>query len=591
MIILTKIIATISVKLQLMKFSTFFNHLWVYIKPHLGKFIITTLMMVLSAGIQIAQPELLGKITDEVFILNVDARDNSLAIFYSLVLLGLFIAYSVVNFITTANNSYVSTYIIMQLRNKLFDKVMLLPKKYFDDKTTGKILSKITYDVEQIANSTSEVWITLIRDSVTIIGLLVYIFYINWQLSLAIFLIIPVIAFTLKIAAKRMRALSHKLQYSMGHLTHILDENISNHTLVKIYHAQKQEKQKVHEQTKNLRQKTFKISITDSINNSVIYILIGMGLSSSIYVASGPLAMTAGQFIAFFTAFGMLLSPSKNLANLNKPLQRAIAASESIFGLLAEDEEKNIGQTEIKKAVGHIEFKNVSFYYQKNKPILNNINLKIEAGKTVAFVGETGSGKTTLTQLICRFYDPQQGSITLDGQNINSFKLNSLREQIAFVDQKTALFNDSVAGNISFGNNKMSQKTIEKSAEIANASSFINKLDAQFNTIIGEDGLKLSGGQRQRLSIARAVAKNASILILDEATSALDSATEKKVQKAIDIMQKNATTLIIAHRLSTIEKADTIVVLKQGEIIEHGSHKELLAKKGEYYQLYATQFE
>jgi subfamily B ATP-binding cassette protein MsbA len=575
-----------------MKFSVFFNHLWVYIKPHFGKFVITTLMMVVSAGIQIAQPELLGKITDEVFILDVNGRDNSLAIFYSLVLLGLFISYSIVNFITTANNSYVSTFIIMQLRNRLFDKIMLLPKKYFDNKTTGKVLSKITYDVEQIASSTSEVWITLIRDSVTVIGLLVYIFYINWQLSLAIFFIIPVIAFSLKIAAKRMRNLSRNLQNSMGHLTHILDENISNHTLVKIYHAQKQEEEKVHEQTKSLRQKNFKIAITDSINNSIIYILIGMGLSSSIYVASGPLAMTAGQFIAFFTAFGMLLSPSKNLANLNKPLQRAIAASESIFGLLAEDEEINTGQTKIKKVVGHIEFKNVSFYYQKNKPILTNINLKIEAGKTIAFVGETGSGKTTLTQLICRFYDPQQGSITLDGQDIKLFNLNSLREQIAFVDQKTALFNDTVTGNISFGNhNKMSQQTIEKSAEIANAYNFINKLDEQFDTIVGEDGLKLSGGQRQRLSIARAVAKNAPILILDEATSALDSATEKKVQKAIDIMQKNATTLIIAHRLSTIEKANTIVVLKQGEIVEQGSHQELLAKKGEYYQLYATQFE
>ncbi|SFV66594.1 Lipid A export ATP-binding/permease protein MsbA [hydrothermal vent metagenome] len=574
-----------------MKFSVFINRFWQYLKPHSTKFVITSLMMILSSLIQIAQPELLGRITDEVFLLDTTQREESLAIFYTFVLLGLFFLYSLSSFISTASNAFVSGHVVMRLRNEMFVKLQKLPKKYFDDRTTGKILSKLTFDVNQISTTASDLWIILIRDTISVIGLLIYLLYVNWQLSIAILFILPIIAFVLKIAGKRLKKLSAYTQNTMGSLTHTLDENISNQSLIKIYHAQEQETKKIKDLTNQLRQQSFKSSITDNLNSSMVYILIGLGLSSSIYVASIPLAMTAGEFISFFTAFGMLISPSKNLANLNKPLQSAMAAANSIFSLLDTQEEQNQSTTKMQDIKGDIEFKNISFAYQDSKPVLHNLNLTIKAGESVALVGETGSGKTTLSQLLCRFYKPQQGEITIDNQNIEHFDINSLRENIAFVDQKTALFNDTIFGNIAFGQiDNIDFETVKQASKIANAQDFINKLENKFNTQIGEDGAKLSGGQRQRLSIARAVTKNAPILILDEATSSLDSATERKVQEAINNIQKNRTTIIIAHRLSTVERCDKIIVLKQGVIIEQGSHSELLAQNGEYKKLYQSQF-
>ena len=301
--------------------------------------------------------------------------------------------------------------------------------------------------------------------------------------------------------------------------------------------------------------------------------------------------MSAGEFLSFFTAMGMLVKPAKSLVNINKPLQIAIAAANSVFELLDEVEEKNQGNKSLKNTKGAIKFNNVSFGYSAESTALNNINLEIKSGETIALVGSTGSGKTTIIQLIARFYSPSKGSITIDGVDINELEIDSLRSQISFVDQSVRLFNDTVKGNIALGQlNSMSDKQIKYAAEVANATDFISKMDGQFNAYIGEDGTKLSGGQRQRLAIARAVAKDSPILILDEATSALDSATEKQVQAAIDEMQKDRTTIIIAHRLSTIKKADRIIVLKAGNIIEQGSHQELLATEGEYAGLYNHQF-
>jgi ATP-binding cassette, subfamily B, bacterial MsbA len=310
-----------------------------------------------------------------------------------------------------------------------------------------------------------------------------------------------------------------------------------------------------------------------------------------VYFSSTSLQMSAGEFLSFFTAMGMLIKPAKSLVNINKPLQTAMAAGESVFGLLDEQEEKNQGSKILSNSKGGIKFSDVSFDYQTGKTVLNKINLDITPGETIALVGSTGSGKTTLIQLITRFYSPTQGSISIDGVDIKEFDIDSLRSQISFVDQNVRLFNDTVKGNIALGQTQvMSEQKIKHAADVSNASVFIEQMEDGFDTEIGEDGTKLSGGQRQRLAIARAIAKDSPILILDEATSALDSATEKQVQEAIDEMQKDRTTIIIAHRLSTIQKADRIVVLHQGNIIEQGSHQELLDQKGEYASLYNHQF-
>ena len=388
-----------------------------------------------------------------------------------------------------------------------------------------------------------------------------------------------------------MRSASTKVQKSMGSMTHLLDENISGSSLIKIYHAQTQESTKFNDLIKNIRQQRFKVDMTGALNSGFVNILIGLSLGSVVYFSSTSLQMSAGEFLSFFTAMGMLVKPAKSLVNINKPLQIAIAAAESVFELLDEVEEKNQGNKSLKNTKGAIKFNNVSFGYSAESMVLNNINLDIKSGETIALVGSTGSGKTTIIQLIARFYSPSKGSITIDGVDINELEIDSLRSQISFVDQSVRLFNDTVKGNIALGQlNSMSDKQIKHAAEVANATDFISKMDGQFNAHIGEDGTKLSGGQRQRLAIARAVAKDSPILILDEATSALDSATEKQVQAAIDEMQKDRTTIIIAHRLSTIKKADRIIVLKAGDIIEQGSHQELLAIEGEYAGLYNHQF-
>lgn len=377
----------------------------------------------------------------------------------------------------------------------------------------------------------------------------------------------------------------------MGNMTHLLDENISGNSLVKIYHAQEQESTKFNDLIKNIRQQRFKVDMTGAFNTGFVNVLIGLSLGSVVYFSSTSLQMTAGEFLSFFTAMGMLVKPAKNLVNINKPLQVAMAAAESVFGLLDEVEEKNQGIKQLNRTQGAIKFNNVSFGYSDDTTVLNNINLDIKSGETIALVGSTGSGKTTIIQLITRFYSPTKGSITIDGVDINELEIDSLRSQISFVDQNVRLFNDTVKGNIALGQaDTMSSTTIKHAAKVANATDFIENMDKQFDTEIGEDGTKLSGGQRQRLAIARAIAKDSPVLILDEATSALDSATEKQVQAAIDEMQKDRTTIIIAHRLSTIQKADRIIVLRQGDIIEQGSHQELLDAKGEYAGLYNHQF-
>ncbi|CAC9647967.1 Lipid A export permease/ATP-binding protein MsbA [uncultured Gammaproteobacteria bacterium] len=571
-----------------MGYKNFISRLFYYLKPHVGKLVFTSAMMIFATVLEGSIPEITGRIIDDLFV---GERNTQTALLYAGILLAVITASSLFALTSTAASSWISNKVIMDLRANMFAKLLKLPKAYFDQHPTGETLSKLTYDVEQIANAASTIWLEFVKSFVFVVILITYLFYKSWELSLSLIIFLPLVFLAVKLSSTRMRNSSRKVRQYMGNMTHLLNENISGNSLVKIYNAQNQESNKFFALIQTIRQQRFKVDMASAFNMTFVNILIGLSLTSVVYFSATYLTMTAGEFLSYFTAMGMLVKPSKSLININKPLQIAIAAGESVFGLIDETQEQNTGKKQLKNVKGTIKFNHVSFGYTDQKNVLNNIDLDIKAGETVALVGSTGSGKTTIIQLLAKFYSPKSGSITIDGTDICEFELDSLRTQIAFVDQNVRLFNDTVKGNIALGQTQnMNDEKIKNAAKIANAYDFVEALSEKFDSRIGEDGTKLSGGQRQRLAIARAIAKDSPILILDEATSALDSATERKVQAAIDEMQKDRTTIIIAHRLSTVQKADKIVVLRQGEVTEQGSHQELLSANGEYASLYKHQF-
>ena len=540
-------------------------------------------MMIFATVLETSIPEITGQIVDTLFSNNHTSKD---ALSYSAALFIVIALSSVFALISVSASSWISNKVILDLRVDMFTKLLKLPKTYFDKNTTGETLSKLTFDVEQISAAASTIWLQLIKSSFAVILLTGYLFYKNFLLSLTLLVLLPLVYFAVKLSTARIRKGSRKVQESMGKMTHLLDENISGNDLIKIYNAQSSEQNKFFNIINTIRQQRFKVDVASSLNTSIVNALIGLSLACVVYFSSTHLMMTAGDFLAYFTAMGMLVKPSKTLININKPLQQALVSGTSVFNLIDEKSESNLGSKKMDQAIGDIRFDNVSFSYLNNNLSLKNITLNIKQGETIALVGSTGSGKTTLVNLLTRFYNPTDGKISIANEDINNFDLESFRSNFSFVDQNVRLFNDTISGNIAFGQkDTMPMDSIINAANISNSIEFIEKLDDKFNSDIGEDGVTLSGGQRQRLSIARAIAKDSPILILDEATSALDSATEKLVQSAITKMQKGRTTIIIAHRLSTIQNADRIIVLNEGEIIEQGSHKELIKASGEYAKL------
>ncbi|MBT5548190.1 MAG: ATP-binding cassette domain-containing protein [Gammaproteobacteria bacterium] len=566
-----------------MGYRQFVKRLFPYLKGHIGKLAFTSIMMVFATVLETSIPEITGQIIDTLFSSN---RSSDAAFSYSLILFIVIAMSSIFALISISASSWISNKVILDLRVDMFKKILKLPKAYFDNNTTGETLSKLTFDVEQISAAASTIWLEFIKSSFTVVILTAYLFYKNSLLSLTLLILLPLVYFAVKISTARIRKGSKKVQESMGKMTHLLDENISGNDLIKIYNAQASEQNKFFNIINMIRQQRFKVDMASGLNTSIVNALIGLALGFVVYLSSTYLVMTAGDFLAYFTAMGMLIKPAKTLININKPLQQAMIAGVSVFNLIDEKAEPNLGSKKMDQATGDIYFDNVSFSYSINKPSLKNITLSIKQGETVALVGSTGSGKTTLVNLLIRFYSPTSGKITINSEDINSYDLESFRSNFSFVDQNVRLFNDTISGNIAFGQKeKMPMDSIINAANVSNSIEFIKKLDDKFDSDIGEDGVTLSGGQRQRLSIARAIAKDSAILILDEATSALDSATEKLVQSAITKMQKGRTTIIIAHRLSTIQNADRIIVLKEGEIIEQGSHEELIKASGEYAKL------
>jgi len=570
-----------------MSYKEFTRRLFSYLRPHLFKLIITSILMILATALESAIPEITGQIVDELF--NNDRSDTK-TLYYSAFLFVIIFLSAIFSLVSSATGSWVSNEVIMKLRINMFDKLMNLPKSFFDKSSSGNILSKLTFDVEQIAGVASIIWLEFIKALVMVSILVGYLFYKSWELSISLIFILPVIFFAVKSSARRIRNSSNAVQASMGNMTHLLDENISGSTILKIFQAEEYEKNKFKHLIKNIKQQRFKVDLSAALNSNLINVLLGVALSVVVYFSSVFFKMTAGEFLSYFTALAMLIKPSKSLININKPFQIAIAAGSSVFKLLDEKIESHSGK-KIEKLNGNIEFCNVSFSYEKNKPVLNNLSFKVSQGETIAIIGATGSGKTTIIDLLAKFYLPQSGSILFDGIDISKINNKSLRSNIAFVDQSARLFNDSVRANIALGRlNVMSSEKVKESAIRAEAIEFIDGLENQFDTVIGDNGQLLSGGQRQRLAIARAIAKDASILILDEATSALDSTTEKFVQKSIEELSKGKTTIIIAHRLSTIQNADRIIVLKSGEIIEEGTHESLIKSNGYYSQLVKDQY-
>ena len=566
-----------------MSFRQFVNRLFPYLKSHIGKLIITSILMVFATALETAIPEITGQIVDTLFGSD---RSDKTARFYSILLFGTIAISALSTLVALGSGSWISNKVILDLRVDMFSKLISLPKAYFDKNTTGQTLSKLTFDVEQISEAASTIWLDFIKSSITVIILTCYLFYKNLSLSVILVILLPLVYFAVKLSTKRIRDASKKVQDSMGKLTHILDENISGSDLIKIYHAQSSERNKFNKIINIIRQQWFKVDLAAGLNTSIINILIGLSLALVVYLSSTKLIMSAGDFLAYFTAMGMLIKPSKTLININKLLQQAVVAGRSVFGLIDEKSEENLGHDLLGEIEGDISFQDVNFSYTDNSPSLKNINLNIKQGETIAPVGPTGSGKTTLVNLLLRFYNLNDGNILINNKDISSFELESYRSQFSLVDQNVRLFNDSISGNIAFGKKKeLSMKTIIDASEISNSKEFIDKLDNKYDSEIGEDGVTLSGGQRQRLSIARAIAKDSPVLILDEATSALDSATEKLVQSAINKMQKDRTMIIIAHRLSTIKSADRIIVLKDGEIIEQGKHEDLIKSSSEYLKL------
>ncbi|GAA4896415.1 lipid A export permease/ATP-binding protein MsbA [Ferrimonas pelagia] len=568
-----------------------FKRLWPFVRPYKQAFIVAVLAMAVYGGIDAALIYMLKPFIDN----GLQPGDTEFLRWVPVFIVGMFVLRGSANFVSTYCMAWVSQHVIRAMRQTVFEKYLRLPVSFFDARPSGELISKVTYDTEQVSRASSGALVTMVRDGFTVVAMLAIMFWESWQLSSIIFLVGPPVAWVIAFVSRRFRNISKNIQAAMGGVTSATEQTLKGHKNVLAFGGQALEAERFAKVNNQNRQQNMKLAAAQAISQPAIQVIGSFALAAVFFAASFESvlhSMTPGSFVVIISAMMGLLAPLKRLTRVNAEFQRGIAAAQSVFSVLDEPDARDTGTQTLSSSQGKLTMENVVFSYPNSDgPVLKGIDLEVPAGKSVALVGRSGSGKTTLSTLLPRFYELDSGKIRLDGVDISELTLASLRQQIATVSQQVVLFNDSIANNIAYAcEENVSREQIEAAAKAAHVMEFVEKLPDGLDTLVGEDGVLLSGGQRQRIAIARAILRDAPILILDEATSALDTESERAIQAALETLQQGRTSLVIAHRLSTIESADEIVVMDQGQIVERGSHAELLAKQGAYFQLYQLQF-
>lgn len=565
-----------------------YGRLLAYLRPYRAIFGASILGYLIFALTPAMLSEVAGEMVNAISDVNPEGK-----ILVPLAIVGIYVLRGIGGFVGDYFIARVSLNVVHDLRVELFSGLTTLPSDYFDNNNSGHLISRITYNVAQVTESITSAIKVLIREGLTVIFLFGYLFWKDWQMTLVFLAIAPFIGLLVSVVGKRLKMLAARIQVTMGDITQSTSEMITGYKVMRSFGGEKYENDRFKDASGNNKKQGLKLAVTAATNTSVLQLIVAAALAFVVYLAMTLMnADNAGAFIAYVTAAGLIPKPIRQLSSVYGKIQKGIAAAEDIFLQLDVKAEPDTGEREVTRVKGELEFKDLCFAYGgTDSDVLHSINLKIPAGKTVALVGRSGSGKTTLASLLPRFYHNFKGEILLDGVPVQSYALKSLRQQIALVNQEVTLFNDTVANNIAYGDlSSCSASEVAEAAEAAYALEFIEQMEDGLETMVGEHGARLSGGQRQRIAIARALLKNAPVLVLDEATSALDTQSERKIQAALDHVMEGRTTLVIAHRLSTIEKADIIVVMDAGRIVEQGTHAELIKKEGAYAQLHALQF-
>lgn len=569
---------------------TVYRRLFCYVRPYSAALVIALAASLLYSGIDAWFVYFLKPLLNKGLV----QKDQSFLRMAPYLVLAIFMLRGIASFFSNYSIALVSRKVIAQLRLDLFAHLQRLPARFYDHTTSGQILSVMLYSVDQVANASADVLTTAVQSSFLILGLLYIMFKISWKLSLLYFAVIPLIVIIMRVTSQRVRRLSLAIQESVAHLTHRAEENIEGYKVIRAFGGQAYEQKKFDKAIHNNFRNEMKVVVARSWSVSSVQVVAALALSVTLYVATLDIShaiLNVGGFVALIAAMLAILKPMKDLTTMQNKLYRGLAGAEIVFDLLDKPIEEDVGTIQAQRIQGKIEFSHVSFAYQSDKMVLRDISFIAQPGEVIALVGRSGSGKSTLANLLPCFYSEFVGDIRIDDVSVRDYRLDILRNQLALVSQQVILFNDTIARNIAYGcSQEASQTQIQRAAEAAYALDFIHQLPDGFETVVGENGVMLSGGQRQRIAIARALLKNAPILILDEATSALDSESERYIQAALDKLMQHRTTLVIAHRLSTVEHADKIIVLDQGQLVEIGTHQALLANGGAYAKLYHMQF-
>jgi subfamily B ATP-binding cassette protein MsbA len=564
-----------------------------YVRPYAGVFALALLAMIGTAATEPLFPALMKPMLDGGFSAGKAASLPPWV--FALAIIAIFVVRGVLSLLSSYAMAWVSNRVVLDLRGAMFARLVRMPTQFFDDHTSGALLSRVAYDVAGVTSAATSVLTVVVKDSVTVLALLAWLFYLDWKLTLIALAATPLLAFVVRQLSHRLRQMARESQRSMGELVQVIEETIECHKVVKVFGGHDYEMRRFERANQRLRGFNMRQTIPSAAATPITQILASFAVAIIVYIAlEDSLAgrTTAGEFASFMIAMLMLLAPMKRLTDVNAPLQRGLAAAESVFGLIDSPVEADQGTVSLGRARGEVRYEGVSFTYPtRTEPALSGVDLVARPGETVALVGGSGGGKTTLVNLLPRFYAPSRGRILLDGHDLQDLALESLRGNVALVSQDVVLFNDTIQANIAYGAmGRATESEVVAAANAAHATEFIRQMPQGLATLVGENGVRLSGGQRQRLAIARALLKNAPVLILDEATSALDSESERLVQAALEVLMRGRTTIVIAHRLSTIERADRIVVLERGSVVETGTHAQLLARDGIYAKLYRIQF-